>query len=159
MDFEDTYHQKRFKMKYVMFEVDSDPKIRVPVIFPNFMVHSIVAEAAVKILEQHEMPAKVVSAGDLTLGILGVHCSGGSKILGVEAHSLDGWIITHYDYFHGLMPDEPVLTLGHPFQKRFVFMDGHSVELPDQCGFVTHEPMNSVLEDVTHCNRPESEHG
>lgn len=90
-------------MKYVMLEVSlKEVKKKVPIIFPDFMIHEDIAKAAVNILSQHHnlYEAEVVSAGDLNLYVESV--SGRSTTLGIKADSLDREVINNYEYCHGM---------------------------------------------------------
>lgn len=89
-------------MKYVMVEVDHGSfKQRVPVVFPNFMVHSDMAEALTEVLKlKHRFKkVKVVSAGDCN--VLEVKCSGRSSTLRLPSLEGDTAIVSTYDYTHG----------------------------------------------------------
>lgn len=54
---------------------------------------------------------------------------------------------------------KPKIT-DHRFVARVIYPNGVTppVTLPNRCGFVTHVPLNSALEDVDHCNRPPEDH-
>lgn len=89
-------------MKYVMLEIRGPGglKRRVPVIFPNEMVHEDVTKAIQTIAPYDK--AVPVSAGDITL-ISGVTCDGQSNTLKLKAHKKDALTIQLLDYTHGLL--------------------------------------------------------
>lgn len=93
-------------MKYVMFEVvGRGIKQYIPIIFPNFLVHSLMADYIRVALAEHEMTCRPRSAGDIRLG-LHVICSGRSSTLDLCSHEDDASIIEHFDYMHGLGEDD-----------------------------------------------------
>jgi len=94
-------------MKYVMFETTDKSFVqRIPVIFPNNLVHALVADYTGVALREHGLPTKVVSAGEITWHADGVRCSGGSSTLGVRSLPSDARIIEGMDYFHGIIDPE-----------------------------------------------------
>jgi len=90
-------------MKYIMIEVEKPVRRRIPIIFPNDMVHAIVAEAILsKAKTMNWQNAKVVSAGDCS--VMDVECSGHSSTLKLSSDSFkDERIINNIDYLHGIM--------------------------------------------------------
>lgn len=93
-------------MKYVMFEVKQGSITRkVPVVFPNQLVHSYVAATFKVALLRHWEHAEVavVSAGTVD-GMLGadITTSGNSESLGVQSSPDDAQVIMSYDYAHGV---------------------------------------------------------
>jgi len=94
-------------MKYVMFETANRSFVqRIPVIFPNSLVHALVADYTGVALREHGYDVKVVSAGEIRLASNGVHCSGGSSTLGIRSLPSDARIIEGYEYFHGILDPE-----------------------------------------------------
>lgn len=91
-------------MKYVMFEIRHDSiVINVPIMFPDSLVHSLVADEMQRVFKKHRWPnARVVSAGSVT-GIDDVYTSGESETLGVASRGKrDQRIIENYDFLHGI---------------------------------------------------------
>lgn len=84
-------------MKYIMFEDHTGRKV--PVIFPNSMVHVMVAEAMSPLVPM----GRVISAGEAVIRVS--HCGGDSETLGAFAAEDDATTINEYDYFYGL-PNE-----------------------------------------------------
>ena len=89
-------------MKYIMFEVQhpSGLKQKIPIIFPDQMVHKFVAEAVANHREHRQFEMKPVSAGQCSIECLGVF--GESETLKVSASKEDSDVINAYDYMHGL---------------------------------------------------------
>jgi len=86
-------------MKYIVLKADD---ILIPVIFPNFMVHSEVARWVGAMLNRvHSMPNEPVSAGETHF--TNVKCVGKSITMGLEASPRDAAMIETYDYTHGQM--------------------------------------------------------
>ncbi|HKO43361.1 MAG TPA: hypothetical protein VJU84_08725 [Pyrinomonadaceae bacterium] len=91
--------------KYIVIEVERREagKQRLPIIFPDIMVHAHVAEA-VKKLPNFQDPfgstPKVVSAGDVQITAL---CSGGSETLDLTSDEGDSSLINTFAYYHGLI--------------------------------------------------------
>lgn len=90
-------------MKYIMLRTEDD--MLVPVIFPNWMVHSIVTKYVKHMLNSaHQFRSEVVSAGDIYF--THVNCSGKSETLGVQSLPGDAAVIESYDYTNGLGSDD-----------------------------------------------------
>lgn len=89
-------------MKYVMLEttVGSVRKLT-PVIFPEFVNHSDVAEFMVQILSKYGLPSQVRSAGEID--VLASRVGGESTTLNVCSSDEDTSTINGYDYFHGIV--------------------------------------------------------
>ena len=83
-------------MKYIILQTKDGRKI--PIIFPDFMVHSEVANKIGEILSLTNS-TKVVSAGEIKISVQ--NCSGKSETLGVGVRKGDATLIHEYDYFHG----------------------------------------------------------
>lgn len=81
-------------MKYIMFQTKDGKKI--PIIFPNFIVHSMVAERLVDLTL--EPNCKIVSAGEIKIAVR--NCNGNSESLKVGVRKGDATLIHEYDYFH-----------------------------------------------------------
>lgn len=90
-------------MKYIMLETQLQHiRRRVPIIFPDFMVHEDIARLFHDFLiHRHEMFSNVISAGDIDLGL--VECSGRSETLKIESSPDDNQTINSYDYFNGII--------------------------------------------------------
>jgi hypothetical protein len=88
-------------MKYVMFEHTVAGLTRkVPIIFPDELVHKFVAEAIANHREYREFGLKVVSAGQCAIECSGIF--GESETLKLKSNQTDGLVINSYDYLHGL---------------------------------------------------------
>lgn len=96
-------------MKYVMIEIPAHgelPARRVPVIFPDLLVHADVAHAMELVVKSTLGPRvrvkpKTTSAGECRLD--NVLCHGSSETLGLESRErLDARCIEMYDYLHGI---------------------------------------------------------
>ena len=86
-------------MKYIMLKL-SDERL-VPVIFPNSLIHSEMANAVQSMLLQvHELTCEPVSAGDIQFS--DVFCSGKSSTLKLDSRPSDAELIEGYDYNHGI---------------------------------------------------------
>ena len=85
-------------MKYIMLQ-NKQTGQKVPVIFPNFLIHSLMAAA----LTNHPLYSdrlEVISAGECTISCTSV--SGGSETLGLSFGDGDSQVIDMMDYLHGL---------------------------------------------------------
>lgn len=97
-------------MKYVMLEITLQggeaPPFKLPVIFPDKLVHRDMA-MNVKTVAWATWPGcrvNVVSAGEIQLG--GVECFGESETLQVKSRGeRDARTIDVYNYFHGIEVD------------------------------------------------------
>jgi hypothetical protein len=96
-------------MKYVMFQVTfvegkREELLKIPVIFPSHLVHSMVASAMLKSIQRHYPGRKVepVSAGEVRACDLS-KANGRSDTLNLESDPEDGVIMDTYDYTHGLV--------------------------------------------------------
>lgn len=89
-------------MKYVMFERDIGDGLlqRIPVIFPNLLTHSLVAEAMLKM--EDLLQARVVSAGELSSLDVDGTMHGHSESLGIGSDSSDTSVTRSHDYTHGI---------------------------------------------------------
>lgn len=86
--------------KYVMLEIDNGAfKRRLPIIFPDILVHADVAAAIQQIQGMAE--AKPVSAGSIDL--FAEACHGKSTTLNVASNwEGDAKLINTFPYFHGI---------------------------------------------------------
>lgn len=91
-------------MKYIMAEIAvGEAKKKVPLVFPNFLVHSEMANLFKQALIRHgAREVQFVSAGELTMFGAGVECSGFSETMGLMAVKEDAKVIEMYDYLHGV---------------------------------------------------------
>jgi hypothetical protein len=87
-------------MKYVVLLVKK-PEFKVPIIFPDMLVHSDVADHMKHMLSvQHKFDdVEVFSAGFIENG----KCYGKSTSLGVESHESDTLLIKTYSYTQGMV--------------------------------------------------------
>jgi len=91
-------------MKYVMLSVRVGDTIKlVPIIFPDFLVHSDVADVVKNILSSvhHLALGPVFSAGDISFEE--VECSGESTTLKLKSNPYDSDVIESYSYLHGII--------------------------------------------------------
>jgi len=88
-------------MKYIVLgKTDTAVTHEVPIIFPNFMVHSLVADAMLAYPNMQDY--KVVAAGDIHPSLL--TCSGDSESLGVASRGReDEQLIGSINYTHGFV--------------------------------------------------------
>ena len=85
--------------KYIMLELDSGSlKRRVPIIFPDILVHADVAAAVQSLPMMGE--AKPIAAGSIDL--MAAACHGRSSTLNVSAGETDAELINTFPYFHGI---------------------------------------------------------
>lgn len=93
-------------MKYVMLEVALSgemPPFKLPIIFPDKLIHKDMAVAARNIAwgTWPRCSVNVVSAGEINLGA--VECFGSSETLKVESREdRDARVIETYNYTHGV---------------------------------------------------------
>lgn len=88
-------------MKYIMFEVTKD-KIKIPVIFPDTLVHRHVGGALKKLLIDQFGECSVASAGTVN-GLNVISVSGMSETLKVQANPDDVRQINNDNLYHGLL--------------------------------------------------------
>lgn len=90
-------------MKYIMLEVPMGTLVeRMPIMFPNNLVHSIVAEAL--LAHPTLKHAKVVSAGEFSsLDLVGVSFHGKSTSLKLIAREDDDAFLPSLDYGGGII--------------------------------------------------------
>lgn len=91
-------------MKYIVFRISQNGFERdVPIIFPNQLVHAIVAVSMMDCLKQHfeKFVIRPVSAGTVNVPI--AECSGESETLNLNSRHNDDNLIAMYDYFHGIV--------------------------------------------------------
>jgi len=86
-------------MKYIVLRVQDQ---ELPVIFPEQMIHSLVAEALSKMPSM--AGAVPVSAGQLSSLDIGSGCHGNSTTLGLSSRGVqDDQLIQMMDYLHGIV--------------------------------------------------------
>lgn len=89
-------------MKYVMFaQKAGDLELRLPVIFPNSMVHESVAIAIIRAYAIEGVMLKPVSAGDYNP--FNGSVSGKSETLDLPSHPDDARVILFCDYGAGFI--------------------------------------------------------
>lgn len=94
-------------MKYIMLEgTIAGVKKRTPIIFPDYMVHKLVAERMIMLLEREHNQDNVnaVSAGEIDVHVYA--CNGSSETLKLATQSIDPEIINTYNYFHGIVTED-----------------------------------------------------
>lgn len=89
-------------MKYIMFRVRiGDTEKFLPIIFPDELVHSDIAETIKSlILSRYRWNIDVSSAGSINIGA--TTCGGKSETLVSASDPSDAKIIQLYDYCHGI---------------------------------------------------------
>lgn len=90
-------------MKYIMYEVQiSDTTTRIPIIFPNCLVHIVMHERILPALTEHfNSPCvNLFSAGFINIG---GSCYGSSDTLNLHSEVSDTEVINSYDYNHGIV--------------------------------------------------------
>lgn len=95
-------------MKYVVIRVTSRIGEReIPVIFPNALVHSQMAEATIAAMKIDDPRSgyEVVSAGEISSMNINPECHGKSVSLGniKSREGVDDSLIRRHDYFHGIL--------------------------------------------------------
>jgi len=89
-------------MKYIMLKTDEETPRAVPIIFPDFMVHSTVSKfMQLYFLRIHEIQVTPVSAGQLNLDVENTY--GHSETLKLKSDPKDAEIINTYPYVHGVL--------------------------------------------------------
>jgi hypothetical protein len=90
--------------KYIVLEIDrkSAGRQRLPLIFPDVLVHDEVA-AVIRVLPLFDAnQTRVVSAGLITLEA--IYCGGGSETLRIEESDPDDRLLVNsFPYFHGII--------------------------------------------------------
>lgn len=85
--------------KYVMLEMPcGGVRRRIPIIFPDILVHADVAAAVQSLPMMGE--AKPIAAGSIDL--MAAECHGKSTTLNVSAGETDAELINTFPYFHGI---------------------------------------------------------
>lgn len=88
-------------MKYIMYEKKVGDLIRkIPIIFPNELVHIEVARALSNLIGT----SRIVGAGDCYIKV--DSCFGNSTTIGIKSKPEDKEIINDFEYFHGIECDE-----------------------------------------------------
>lgn len=103
-------------MKYVMLRCsDAGVTQELPIIFPGELVHKLVVDALLPMLQgEHRFErVEVVGAGEAR--ILCASCSGSSSTLQVPSRgNVDKAVIQLHDYAHGLILDGPEESACNP---------------------------------------------
>src|SRR4029077_13947602 len=93
-------------MKYVRLRTTIGVDRDIPVIFPDEMVHDIVATAMIDAMKKHGWKnVGVISAGDISFAEAeDITCSGSSETLKKKSRGVyDAKIIYTHDYLHGMV--------------------------------------------------------
>lgn len=97
-------------MKYIVLQTtpkNNEIKREFPIIFPDVLVHSEVAEQMQHSLMRQHITAKPVAAGFLNLVGLNLNCGGRSETLNLDSRGdVDSALISMHDYYHGLVENE-----------------------------------------------------
>jgi hypothetical protein len=91
-------------MKYIVirYHVGDRAALEAPILFPNWMVHALVAEAIKPILQAND--ASVVSAGECHINVRSCHGKSTSITPNVASrHEEDEKLINAIDYSHGVI--------------------------------------------------------
>ena len=87
------------EFKYIMFHVENGLARFIPVIFPDLLAHSQVAEHMLRAMPKG---GTWRSAGSVLFTKNGIICSGRSESMNLESHKDDSDIIAMYNYLHGI---------------------------------------------------------
>jgi hypothetical protein len=91
-------------MKYIMLDISKEDGLKkIPIIFPDDLVHLDVARALIPAVRHtfHDKTVKVSSAG-IVLELEG-HCFGESETLKVKSDPHDTLILNSYQFAHGIV--------------------------------------------------------
>lgn len=87
-------------MKYIVLETEQDNPQKVPLIFPDFLVHSEMARHLREAIRRHlGVESKAVSAGNIVFE--DVVTTGKSETLKLTSRDEDAKMIAMYDYLKG----------------------------------------------------------
>lgn len=92
-------------MKYIVLEVSlaNIPQLEIPIVFPDILVHAIVAEHQLAACLKHYpgATAKAIAAGDVKFEWDGPRCFGKSESLQLTSREdVDSNLIRRCDYSH-----------------------------------------------------------
>lgn len=88
-------------MKYIIYEKKILGMIqKIPIIFPNQLVHLDVAKALTKVIGS----SRIVGAGDCYIKVSGV--GGKSTTIGIKSKKGDEELINTFEYFYGMQDKE-----------------------------------------------------
>jgi hypothetical protein len=90
--------------KYIILEVDRKEAglQRLPIIYPDILVHAHVAEAIMRLPNFVQHKATVASAGEINL--TADYCGGGSETLKIEESDPDDrFLVNSFPYLHGII--------------------------------------------------------
>lgn len=92
-------------MKYIVLEIkNGETKREWPIIFPDMMVHSDIANVIQKHLNQQNQESRIIAAGSVSFFGGKVRCDSGSETLNIESRgSEDEKLIKMFDYLHGIV--------------------------------------------------------
>lgn len=91
--------------KYIVVQVGVDVKREWPIIFPDMLVHSQMAETIkTHLMRNHKMTGRIVAAGTVSFFGGEVNCHGESETLEIESRGEeDNSLIKMFDYLHGIV--------------------------------------------------------
>lgn len=91
-------------MKYVVFRVDGEFPIEIPVVFPHLLVHASVAERIQPMLQEvFGKEVATVSAGEVSLFDVDCSCCGESTTLRLKSRgAIDDHLLSMNDYGSGV---------------------------------------------------------
>lgn len=97
-------------MKYIILKSTlAGEEQKIPIIFPDFMVHILVAKYMVGMLiKQHDRNPHITVASAGSITISNIECFGKSETCKVESDPNDADLIQMFDYFQGLVPEPSV---------------------------------------------------
>lgn len=93
-------------MKYIVLQIRHGETVREwPIVFPDMMVHSRVADSVKILLSRHHgQDSRVIAAGSVSFFGGEVRCFGESETLNIESRgSEDAKLIKMFDYLHGIV--------------------------------------------------------
>lgn len=92
-------------MKYIVLQIRNGETVREwPIVFPDMMVHSDIANIIQKHLYLQNQDSRVIAAGLVSFFGGEVRCDGESETLNIESRgSEDEKLIKMFDYLHGIV--------------------------------------------------------
>jgi len=92
-------------MKYIVLQIRNGETVREwPIIFPDMIVHSDIANVIQKHLYLQNQDSRVIAAGLVSFFGSQVRCFGESETLNIESRgNEDAKLIKMFDYLHGIV--------------------------------------------------------
>lgn len=97
-------------MKYIVLKSSlAGMEQKIPIIFPNFMVHSFVAKyIAGMLIRQHGHSPNITVASAGSINLISIVCFGDSESCKTKSDPNDANLISMFEYFQGLEPDPEI---------------------------------------------------